>query len=427
MPVSYSFLPAWDARRKMDEGQHTLNPSPRPISPPKFPNSSFSLSRLSFPTVNNIRISHSQTPSSSASSTNVSVSASSSSGSSLQHTNSDVQQSIISQGFCNSYHRRFLSNLSFPSFSTHTTSTPSSRAPSLEVSSCFRPSVRAADRLLAWTTPFSQQQRISLESTLPPALVERAYQVVHSSLAPATCSTYGAGLLRFNQFCDSWKINEQDRMPASAALLSAFVSQCTGAYSGKTVGSWLSGIRSWHILNRAPWYGDDEWVRLARITANKQGTAFKRPLRAPVSLEHLRALRDVLDLTNSFHAAVWATATSTFFGCRRLGETTVKTSGGFDTCFHATRSVPVSRRILPNGSISISFRVPWTKTTKEEGATIILTSRDDDLCPVRSLINHLVVNKGAPPSTSFFAYQSPDGSWTHMLRGTSRLLNNLFI
>lgn len=134
---------------------------------------------------------------------------------------------------------------------------------------------------------------------------------------------------------------------------------------------------------------------------NKQGTAFKRPLHAPVSLEHLPKLRANLDITIPFHAAVWATALTSFFGCRRLGETTVKSLGGFSPLFHVAHATLVSFRQLPNGSTSASVRITWTKTTKHEGAAIIFTSRDDDLCPVTALRNHLIVNQNAPSSCPF--------------------------
>src|SRR6266511_1859589 len=50
MPISYSFRPAWDARRKVGEVHSEQVSSPRPASPPKPPVSPLSLSRLSFPT-----------------------------------------------------------------------------------------------------------------------------------------------------------------------------------------------------------------------------------------------------------------------------------------------------------------------------------------------------------------------------------------
>lgn len=83
---------------------------------------------------------------------------------------------------------------------------------------------------------------------------------------------------------------------------------------------------------------------------------------------------------------------SLFFECRRLGETTVVSPQAFNPLYHATRETSISFRTLTGGTSSASIRIPWTKTTKQEGGTIILTSRSDDLCPVNALWNHLTVN-----------------------------------
>src|SRR5437016_2336339 len=127
----------------------------------------------------------------------------------------------------------------------------------------------------------------------------------------------------------------------------------------------MSGLRGWHLVHHAPWYGDDEWVKWARISANKEGVQHKRPLRAPVSIEHLSALRRALDLSLPFHAAVWAVALCTFFGCRRLGETTVTIAAAFNEMYHVLRSTDIIFRTLREGTRSASFRIPWTKSTKE--------------------------------------------------------------
>jgi hypothetical protein len=205
-------------------------------------------------------------------------------------------------------------------------------------SSPFRPRVMAADRLFSWRTPYGLSHDKSLLAELPLALVESAKMSITGALATSSKSTYGAGLLRFNQFCDRWQISEGARMPASYALLCAFIGNHKGLISGKTIRSWLSGIRAWHLANHAPWYGDDKWVQMARISANKEGSRHKRPLRAPVSIEHLLALRRAITPSNHFHAAIWAVALVTFFGCRRLGETTVNSVSSFDPCLHVLRS-----------------------------------------------------------------------------------------
>jgi hypothetical protein len=202
----------------------------------------------------------------------------------------------------------------------------------------FRPRVMAVDRLLSWRTPYGLSHDQSLLAELPPALAESAKMSIAGALAPSSRSSYAAGLLRFNQFCDKWQISEGARMPASYALLCAFIGNYKGTTSGKTIKSWLSGIRAWHLTNHAPWYGDDNWVKMARTSANKEGSRHKRPLRAPVSIEHLLALRHAITLSDHFHAAVWAVALVTFFGCRRLGEITVNSISSFDPSFHVLRS-----------------------------------------------------------------------------------------
>ena len=321
MPVSYSFRPAWDARKKTKEVQPTHALPLQPIPPSKLPKAPLSLSCLSFPSsAPNSDCSIPTVPSPITSNTFLSPIALNS----CTHSSSfvlsvpahndlldthTVESAQFSHSYTaalpNSYHRHFSSTLN-SSLAPPAMPILSTRAPQLEFPTYLRPPVLAANHLLSWTTPYAQQQWSDLESKLPLDLVNKAYHVVHSSLAPATRSSYGAGLLRFIQFCDSWRIDEQDCMPASAALLTAFISQCAGFYLEKTIKSWLAALRSWHIENQAPWNGDDEWVQLARVSGNKQGTAFKCALRAPlaVSLDHLRFLRSKLDITTSFHAVM---------------------------------------------------------------------------------------------------------------------------
>jgi hypothetical protein len=204
----------------------------------------------------------------------------------------------------------------------------------------LRPHVPAADRLFAWDTPHAARHRQHLLTSLPPQLVQSVMMAIRSAYAPNTKSTYAAGTLHFTQFCDTWGIDEEERMPASYPPLCAFIGEHKGKRSGNTIHSWLSGIRAWHIVNHGPWFGDDKWVQLARISANKEGTKHKRPLRAPVSIEHLLALHHSLNISTPLHAAIWALALCAFFGCRRLGELTITTAAAFDDKYHVLRSVP---------------------------------------------------------------------------------------
>ena len=202
----------------------------------------------------------------------------------------------------------------------------------------YRPRVSAADRIFSWRTPYGLSHDQSLLAELPPALAESAKMSISGALAASTRSTYASGILRFNQFCDKWNITEGARMPASYGLLCAFIGEYKGTISGKTIRSWMSGIRAWHLANHAHWSGDDKWVQMARTSANKEGAHHKRPLRAPVSIEHLLTLHRAISLSDTFHASVWAAALITFFGCRRLGETTISSPSAFDSQYHVLRS-----------------------------------------------------------------------------------------
>src|ERR1700731_3465434 len=108
------------------------------------------------------------------------------------------------------------------------------------VASPLRPAVLARDRLLHWTTPFAISRSSSL-LVIPRTDAQTLAWVMLSSLDPKTQENYGAGLLRFTQFCDTRGITEVERMPAPEVLLSAFAASWAGRISSSTVAGWLAG------------------------------------------------------------------------------------------------------------------------------------------------------------------------------------------
>lgn len=178
------------------------------------------------------------------------------------------------------------------------------------------PHVAAADRLFTWETPFGIWHCTQLQDLLPQTLIEPVLMTIHDALAPNTKSSYAAGILRWTQFCNKYSIPEEFCMPASYALICGFIAEHKGLQTGGTIKGWLLGIRSWHLVNHTPWHGEDEpWVEFARVAANKEGTIHKKAPRAPVSIEHLACLHQGISTSNPFHAAVWAVALCTFWGC----------------------------------------------------------------------------------------------------------------
>jgi hypothetical protein len=88
--------------------------------------------------------------------------------------------------------------------------------------------------------------------TISDTQLNRILIVMGASWALSTKETYGAGLLVFQVYCDSHQIQENQRCPISSTLL-AFLSSCTGAYSGSSLGNYATGLKAWHLLHGYPW------------------------------------------------------------------------------------------------------------------------------------------------------------------------------
>ncbi|KAF9037775.1 hypothetical protein BJ165DRAFT_1532414 [Panaeolus papilionaceus] len=292
------------------------------------------------------------------------------------------------------------------------------------VTSVFCPNISSGDWLTAWTTPFSLKccEEASL-GAIPKHIVDKSYALVFEALEKNSRTSYGAGILCFTQFCDSIPVDESSHMPASVDLITSFVAHHVGHVSGSTVKTWLSGVRAWHIVNKAPW-NDDKFLSMVCTTANKLGSSKKCPPCTPISLEHLKLLHNHLDISKPHDAAIWACALTTFFGCRRLGETTVS-----EAPFNADRHVSRSSKFQihqdgQDDNLSMSFHIPWTKTTKEHGGNIIFTCHLDILCPVKAFMNHIKVNPLMAPFAgaanlskhSLFAYCVPSGAAKDMYK-----------
>ncbi|GBE83385.1 hypothetical protein SCP_0504330 [Sparassis crispa] len=157
-------------------------------------------------------------------------------------------------------------------------------------------------------------------------------------------------------------------------------------------------------------------LRVTCSAISKSAPASKEK-RAPVTVEHLYALRANLDLSDSFDAAVYAVACVAFWCCRRLGELVIPSVGAFDPVKHVARSASVAYRTLPGGTQYAVFHVPWTKTTKQLGADIIATEFGDPSSAVVALRHHLQANARVPAHAPFFAFETSDtAGWAPMTR-----------
>jgi hypothetical protein len=182
----------------------------------------------------------------------------------------------------------------------------------------LRPHVIAKNRITHWKTPYSITSYHHLTSFFPPKTIHRWQDVLSASVEERTRENYGAGLLRFNQFCDKYNIHENLRMPASEALLCLFIAnQGARTVSDHTITSWLMGLEMWHSINGATWHGGQILKRTKCGVAKLTPPSSRKPPRDPVSLDHMRALRAHLDLTNTRDCAIWAAACTAWRGITR--------------------------------------------------------------------------------------------------------------
>ena len=149
---------------------------------------------------------------------------------------------------------------------------------------------------------------------------------------------------KFHIFCDVFSISEQSRIPASFELIHSFAlwaatdPEAIGpgisldipfdeTVSVTTVRKYISGIRAWHIAQGWPEpLSEAEHRRIDWSLRGLQNMFGKRsrPIRPPVTIPMLRALKLSPDLRNSFDACVWAMAACAFWGMMRFGEVSVR-------------------------------------------------------------------------------------------------------
>jgi hypothetical protein len=222
-----------------------------------------------------------------------------------------------------------------------------------------------------------------------------------------TRETYGSGLLTFHVYCDNKAIPELQRAPVSKVLLSAFISELAGAYSGKTIYNYVYGIRAWHVLHGLTWQINEPEIKALLTAASKLTPASsKRKKRRPYTPDYMAKLKGQLNLQDPLDAAVFACLTTCFYAAGRVGEFTTKRLDGFDPAKHVT---PANLREEEdrNGLRVTVLHLPSTKTSSE-GEDVTWARQNGPTDPYQALENHIQLNH-PPPDSHLFAYRWKSG------------------
>ena len=160
--------------------------------------------------------------------------------------------------------------------------------------------VFTADCFLSWLTPYGITQNHSESPTFPHEITARCCFVITQAVKPATLTNYATGLVRFTKFCDDFDVPEIDRMPASKLLLATFITTCgAGTVSNSTILSWLAGLQLWHLVNNVPWHGAALLKHATEGSSRLTPGSSCCPKCVPVTLQHIQALCNHLDLTDT--------------------------------------------------------------------------------------------------------------------------------
>jgi hypothetical protein len=268
----------------------------------------------------------------------------------------------------------------------------------------LRPHCLARDRLRLWV-PATSGQTAPSNPTLSKAEREQIKDTMVHAWEEDTRTTYGAGLLMWQCFCDARGVSEQERAPASQGALSAFVAHMAAAYSGKTISNYLNGVRAWHILHSVPWALEKKEMDTMLQAADKlTPSTSKKKQRLPYTPAFIAAIKQQLNLQEPLDTAVFACLTTCFYASARLGEFTVQTLSGFNPNVHITLC-NLSYDQDRNGCKVTVLHLPRTKATGNAGEDVYWAFQEGDTDSTAALQNHLQVNQPSK-AMHLFAYRA---------------------
>lgn len=214
-------------------------------------------------------------------------------------------------------------------------------------------------------------------------------QVMAKGLAPSTKAQYKSGLRAFLVFCTAQRVPHHLRLPADEFLLCSFATSCAGLFLRQSTQNALSAVRAWHITQNATWHGA---LQLKYVMGGVAKEALPpQPLRPPITRAMLESLHRGLG-QQPLGTCVLAAALVAFWTQLCLGELLSTHAGLFDP-----KTVPLRCHLnLPTMARgSQSLHLPWTKTTRSCGDSVLILQQDGACDPIAVLDTHLTTNN--PP------------------------------
>ena len=214
-----------------------------------------------------------------------------------------------------------------------------------------------------------------------PEDINRAFQHSWSS---ETRKHYKSSIEKYLAFCRKNNIHVSLVFPANEYLLCAFVADLLNSFSTSSIKNILSGLRAWHISNQTSFPRHDSVSTLARTVIHSRSQT--RPLRKPVTTQMLIQLANHLRLYDHKDVCILATALTAFWTLARLGELLPGTFA------HDADKFPSLSAAVFDSESNTTIRIPWSKTTKWQGATLLCSPQLNPINPISALRVHIQFN-----------------------------------
>jgi hypothetical protein len=254
--------------------------------------------------------------------------------------------------------------------------------------------------------PYQQTERKQRqpEPPLPPVVAA----AIANAWVPATKKRYEGGVQEFKCFCDSQKVAEEDRLPAGELLLATFAASLMGKCAGATIQNKMAAIKAWHISNNVPWKGDILLSYILKGLERAKPEKSKQTRRPPVTSTMLEQWYQGLDHDDPRDVAIYAVATTAFYGQLRLGKICAKREAFsmYNPKTHSMRKDLCPPHTEGGSRILI---IPWTKVKRTRGKEVAITRQQGRTDPIVALDRHLRINEITDPKMALISYITTTG------------------
>lgn len=211
-----------------------------------------------------------------------------------------------------------------------------------------------------------------------------------ASLSAGSKATYRTHLKTYVEFCQKLRILTVPISDDDLARYAAFLAEKL-AFS--SIQQYLNVVRLLHVENNLPNPLTNNWKLQSVMMGIKRvhGNPIKH--KEPITPSLLLSVKQLLDLSQTPHAAFWAAALMMFFGLLRRSNVLCQSMSSFKPSCHLSRS---DFTVYKWG---VAVTVRWSKTIQCQERVLfvpLIALPKHPLCPVQALLHYFKLTPNAP-------------------------------